>query len=107
MLKIVEGPVFQRVEYLAISLWYVKNLAGICLSLWAACRGMKSISQIKPRASLLAFLIGILILNYFLKDHSIFRWSSELYSNVGIYFIYGYIPIMFAVTQVRKKRNRG
>ncbi|MBM7563984.1 GerAB/ArcD/ProY family transporter [Paenibacillus sacheonensis] len=106
MLKIIEGPVFQRVEYLAISLWLLKNLSGISLSLWAACRGMKNVFRIKPRASLLAFLVGILILDYFLKDRSIYRWISEFYSDVGLYFIYGYIPIMFVVTQIRKMGRR-
>ncbi|MGO4272331.1 GerAB/ArcD/ProY family transporter [Paenibacillus sp. TAF58] len=107
MLKIIEGPVFQRVEYLAISLWLVKNLSGISLSLWAACRGMKSVFQTKPRASLISFLVGILILEYFVKDRSIHRWMYEFYSDVGLYFIYGYIPIMFVVTQVKKKWNKG
>ncbi|KQX53911.1 GerAB/ArcD/ProY family transporter [Paenibacillus sp. Root444D2] len=107
MLKIIEGPVFQRIEYLAISIWLIKILAGISLGLWAACRGMKNVFQIKPHASLLAFLVGILILEYFLKDRSIFRWISEFYSDVGLYFIYGYIPIMFVVTQVKKKWNKG
>ncbi|MGG1674278.1 GerAB/ArcD/ProY family transporter [Neobacillus sp. NRS-1170] len=107
MLKIIESPVFMRVEYLAISMWLIKILANISLSLWVACRGMKSVFQIKPRVSLLAFLVGILIVEYFVKDRSIFRWSSEFYSDVGLYFIYGYIPIMFVVTQVRKIWNKG
>lgn len=107
MLKIIEGPVFMRVEYLAISMWLIKILANISLSLWVACRGMKNVFQIKPRVSLLAFLVGILILEYFVKDRSIFRWISEFYSDVGLYFIYGYIPIMFVVTQVRKNWNKG
>jgi spore germination protein (amino acid permease) len=106
MLKIIEGPVFQRIEYLAISLWLLKNLSGISLSLWAACRGMKNVFQIKPRASLLTFLVGFLILECFLKDRSIFRWMAEFYSDVGLYFIYGYIPILFVVTQVRKNWNK-
>ncbi|MBO0962167.1 GerAB/ArcD/ProY family transporter [Neobacillus sp. MM2021_6] len=107
MLKIIEGPVFQRVEYLAISLWLIKNLSGISLRLWSACRGMKSIFQIKPRASLLTFLVGFLIVEYFMKERSLFRWMSEFYSDIGFYFIYGYIPIMFIVTQVRKKWKKG
>jgi spore germination protein (amino acid permease) len=107
MLKIIEGPVFMRTEYLAISIWMIKILADISLSLWVACRGMKKVFQIKPRASLLAFLVGILILEYFVKDRSIFRWISDFYSDVGLYFIYGYIPIMFVVTQVRKNWNKG
>ncbi|MFC4812070.1 GerAB/ArcD/ProY family transporter [Paenibacillus sp. GCM10023250] len=107
MLKIVEGPVFQRIEYLAISLWLLKNLSGISLSLWASCRGMKAIFRIKPRVSLLAFLVGFLILEYSLKDRAIFRWTSEFYSDVGFYFIYGYIPIIFVITQVRKSWNKG
>ncbi|WP_308635275.1 GerAB/ArcD/ProY family transporter [Paenibacillus silvisoli] len=108
MLKIVEGPVFQRVEYLAISLWLLKNVSGMCLSLWAACRAMKNVVfQIKPRVSLLAFLVGFLILECFLKDRSIFRWMAEFYLDVGLYFIYGYIPFMFVVTQLRNNWNKG
>lgn len=107
MLKIIEGPVIMRVEILAISLWLIKILANISLSLWVACRGMKNVFQIKPRVSLLAFLAGILILECFVKDRSIFRWISEFYSDVGLYFIYGYIPIMFVVTQIRKNLNKG
>ncbi|USK31320.1 spore germination protein (plasmid) [Bacillus sp. CMF21] len=106
MLKILEGPVLQRVEYLAISMWLIKMVANISLFLWAACRGMKNVFQIKPRASLIAFLVGFLILEYFLKDPNIFRWI-EFYSDVGLYFIYGYIPIMFVVTQIRKNWNKG
>lgn len=106
MLKIIEGPVLMRVEYLAISMWLIKILAGICLSLWVACRGMKSVFQIKPRASLLTFLVGILILEYFVKDRSMYRRFSELYTDVGLYFLYGYIPILFIVTQVRKRWNK-
>ncbi|NOU71828.1 GerAB/ArcD/ProY family transporter [Paenibacillus sp. LMG 31458] len=107
MVKVIEGTVFQRIEYLVISMWSINFFAGISLSLWAACRGMKNVFQIKPRASLLAFLVGILILEFFVKDRSIFRWISELYSDIGLYFIYGYIPIMFVVTQVRKNWNKG
>jgi spore germination protein (amino acid permease) len=107
MLKIIEGSVFMRIEYLAISMWLIKFLAGISLSLWVSCRGMKNVFQIKPRASLLAFLVGILILEYFVKDRNIFRWMAEFYSDVGLYFIYGYIPIMFVVTQVRKNWKMG
>lgn len=107
MLKIIEGPVFQRVEYLAISMWLIKILANISLSLWVACRGMKNVFQIKPRASLLVFLVGILILVSIVKDLTIFRWIFEFYSDVGLYFIYVYIPIMFVVTQVKKNWNNG
>lgn len=103
MLKIIEGRVFQRVEYLAISMWLIKIIAGISLSLWVACRGMKNVFHIKPRASLIAFLVGILILQYFVKDRSMYRRFSELYTDVGLYFLYGYIPILFVVTQVGKK----
>jgi spore germination protein (amino acid permease) len=106
MLKIIEGPVLQRVEYLAISMWLIKILANISLNLWAACRGMKNVFQIKPRASLLAFLVVILILEYFVKEPNIFQWISEFYLDAGLYFIYGYIPLMFVVTKIRKNWNK-
>ncbi|WP_395858220.1 GerAB/ArcD/ProY family transporter [Cytobacillus firmus] len=87
-------------------MWLIKILANISLSLWAACRGMKNVFKIKPRASLLAFLVGILILEYFVKEPNIFQWISKFYLDAGLYFIYGYIPFMFVVTQVRKNWNK-
>ncbi|TFE22697.1 GerAB/ArcD/ProY family transporter [Cohnella luojiensis] len=103
MLMEIEVPILQRLEYFFISVWVIKIIANISLSLWVASRGMKNALQIRPRASLIVFLAGFLILEFFVNDRSSIRSITEFYSTVGLYFIYVYIPFMFVVTQIRKK----
>lgn len=102
MIMIFEVPVLQRLEYLAISVWIIKIIANISLSIWVACRVMKNSLRIRPRLSLLGILAGILVLTIWVKDSDRIHWFSESYQTVGLYFIYGYIPLLFVVTQVKK-----
>lgn len=103
MLSIFEVPLLQRLEYFFISIWFVKMIAGICIYLWVACRGMKSAFHIGQRNSLIVFLIAIVTMNYFIKDQRSIEWVSNLYSPVGFYFIYAYIPFMFVCVLIRKR----
>ncbi|MFC4779356.1 GerAB/ArcD/ProY family transporter [Paenibacillus sp. GCM10023252] len=105
MIMIIEVPILQRLEYLAISLWMIKIVANIGISLWVACRGMKNTLRVKPSRGLLGLLAGFLILEHFVQDRSSIRRMHELYSTIGLYVIYGYIPLMFIITQVIKKKR--
>lgn len=105
MIMIIEVPMFQRLEYLAISAWLLKFIASISLGLWAASRIMKHSLRIRPRLSLVFFLAGFWVLEVWGKDRNYIRWIIELYQTVGFYFIYGYIPLMFALTQIKRIRG--
>lgn len=102
MIMIIELPVLQRLEYLALSVWLIKFIASISLGLWAATRVLKHSLKIRPRLSLLVFLAGFMVLEIWVKDRNTIRWITELYQTIGFYFIYGYIPLMFALTQIKK-----
>lgn len=103
MLMIIELPVLQRVEYLAISIWMIKILATICLSLWVACRGMKNALRIKPRWSLFVFLAGMAVLEYLLKDSSNSNRTTEIFLGTGLYMMYAYIPCIFVISQLKNR----
>lgn len=102
MIGIFEIPLLQRLEYFAISIWFIKILAGISVYLWVVCRGMKTAFRIRPRISLMVSLIAITALNYFIMDHRTIERVSDIYSTVGLYFIYGYIPLIFICVLIRK-----
>ncbi|NOU86652.1 GerAB/ArcD/ProY family transporter [Paenibacillus sp. LMG 31460] len=104
LLKIIEIPLIQRLEYIVISIWFLKILATISIFLWAACRGVKTTVNIKHRTSLLIFLAGFLALQLlFFKDRSGISELSKFNSNVGFYFNYVYIPILFVIVLLRSK----
>lgn len=106
LISIFEVPLLQRLEYFFVSLWLIKMIAGACIYLWAACRGMKTAFRAGQRHSLIVFLIAIVILNYFIADHRTIERVSYLYGNVGFYFIYAYIPFMFVCLLIRKRVAR-
>lgn len=104
LLKIIEIPLIQRLEYIVISIWFLKILATISIFLWVACRGVKRAINFKHRTSLLIFLAGFLIMQIlFFKDRSSISQLSIVTSNVGFYFIYVYIPILFIIVLLRSK----
>ncbi|ACT00375.1 GerAB/ArcD/ProY family transporter [Paenibacillus sp. JDR-2] len=104
MIGIFEVPLLQRLEYIAISLWFIKIVAGIAVYIWAACRGTKLAFRIRPRLFLALSLIAIAILCEVIRDHRTVEKLSEIYSQVGLYFIYVYIPFVFLGVLIRQWR---
>lgn len=103
MIMILEIPLFQRLEYLVISVLFIKIAANVALTIWAACRGTKQAWHVKKRISLLVFMAGFIVLQIVIKDGSSLRQVTKWYSNVGFYFIYVYIPVLFVIVQIRKR----
>ncbi|MGC5326900.1 GerAB/ArcD/ProY family transporter [Brevibacillus sp. SYSU BS000544] len=103
MVKIVEIPLIERFEYIVVSLCLLVVIKSISLYLWAACRGVKQWLNIKMQISLCACLVYFFILLMFIEDRILMNYLSEIYSNIGFYLIYGYIPILFIMTWFRGK----
>ncbi|WP_435170266.1 GerAB/ArcD/ProY family transporter [Paenibacillus glycanilyticus] len=103
MIGIFEVPLLQRLEYIAISLWFIKIIAGISIYLWSACRATKIAFRIRPRLFLALSLIAITILCEIIRDHRTVEKLSAVYSEVGLYFIYAYIPLVLIVVLIRKR----
>ncbi|SDO77508.1 spore germination protein (amino acid permease) [Paenibacillus sp. yr247] len=103
MISILQFPLMQRLEYLVISVWFIKMLSNISINLWAACHSLKLSLRTKPRISLLIFLVLFVIMQLLVKDRNSIDAVAKVYANIGGYLIYIYIPILFIITLVRKK----
>jgi len=103
MTTIIEFPFFQRLEYLAISLWLIKNIAGVSLSLWAAGRAASSVWPIGERRWLLGFLLVMLAFDSWVAGRDRIDRMLALYVEIAFYFLYAYIPLLFVCTLVRSR----
>ncbi|WP_127588460.1 GerAB/ArcD/ProY family transporter [Paenibacillus koleovorans] len=106
LVKMIEIPIYQRMEYILIMIWFLKIAASISILLWAVCRGLKRTLKTKLSINLLLCLTLLGVLFGVLQDHAAILRYSSLYGKIGFGFIYGYIPILFAVMLVRKWRRR-
>ncbi|MDF2680395.1 MAG: spore gernimation protein [Brevibacillus sp.] len=59
MIKIIEIPIIQRIEFIVVSLWLIVVLPNICLNVWAVTRGMKQLFNLKQRRTLVAVLCTV------------------------------------------------
>jgi spore germination protein (amino acid permease) len=103
MLKIAEMPFVERFEYIVVSVWLLVVLPNISLRLWAACRGFKKLVNIKQNIILLIFLSLLFILSNVLQGHNLIQQFVDLYSNIGFYVVYLYIPIIFIAIHIKQK----
>jgi spore germination protein (amino acid permease) len=95
MLKIVEIPILQRLEFIVISVWLFVILPNISLNLWAVTRGMKQLFRMSQFRSLLLLTAALAIGSYLLDSQTPLLIALDFYGKVGLYFIYGYIPLLF------------
>lgn len=106
MISIYEIPMIQRLEYIFISIWFIKFISGVAIYIWAACRGLKVAFRMGGRISLIVMLLAIVGLNSFLIGQRSISWISGLYAEVGFYFLYAYIPFLFVCILIRKRLAR-
>ncbi len=103
MIGIFEVPLLQRLEYMFISMWFIKIIVGVSIYVWAACRGAKIAFRIRPRIILVLILIAFTVLCEVIRDHRTVEKLSEIYSEVGVYFIYVYIPFVLIGVLIRQR----
>jgi spore germination protein (amino acid permease) len=104
-IMILELPLMQRLEYIVISLLFIKIVASISLGLWIACHGMKYTVRANKSYCLVAFLVCILIMQYFTFERESIKWISGIFSTAGFYFVFGYIPLLFVVSLFKGQKS--
>ncbi|WP_066056815.1 GerAB/ArcD/ProY family transporter [Robertmurraya korlensis] len=100
MLKIVELPFVERVEYVAISSWLFVILPNICLAIWAASRGLKRILNKKQRPMVVLLLIFVCVVSCTLRTREQVDMLNNYTAQIGFFLIYGYIPFLFLFSTV-------
>ncbi|ANX14182.1 spore gernimation protein GerB [Fictibacillus arsenicus] len=107
MWKIIKFPFVERFEYIGIASWVVVIFPNLCLAFWAASRTAKRLFNVKQKKVLIAILTITLVVNTLLRDRASIDLLNSWVSKIGLYFIYGYIPLLFVcsslLSKVRKK----
>ncbi|MFF2592534.1 GerAB/ArcD/ProY family transporter [Priestia megaterium] len=106
LLKITEMPFIERVEYIVVSLWFLVVLPHISQHLWTVCRGLKKLVNIKQRISLFICLFLFFLFSNVLESHKQIERLANLYSSVGFYFIYLYVPFLFLTINIKQKLTK-
>lgn len=98
-------PLVQRLEYFVISVLLIKIVASIALGLWSACRGAKLSLRIKQPVSLILILALFVIAAIVVKDKIVIKTIFDFYATVGFYLIYAYIPLLFVISRLRRRKE--
>ncbi|MFC4559996.1 GerAB/ArcD/ProY family transporter [Virgibacillus kekensis] len=104
MIKIVEFSFIMRIEFIFIFTWLLVILPTVCIPIWCCTRILKKIMKVKPRKSLYTIMLFILLCSIFIDDHLKVDALRKFTSEVGFYFIYSYIPLLFAIYSLRKSK---
>ncbi|MGD6804458.1 GerAB/ArcD/ProY family transporter [Rossellomorea vietnamensis] len=106
LMKIAEIPIIERFEYIVVSFWFLLVLPNISVKLWAACRGVKKMINIKQRTILFIFLLLFLLFSNLLEDFKQIEQIQDICSKIGFSLLYFYIPFLFVVIQVKHKLSK-
>jgi spore germination protein AB len=103
MWKIVEMPFIERFEYIGIANWTIVILPNMCLAIWCASRIMKQITNIRQKHSLVIIATLCTIAASFIKTREGVNLLDDIVANIGFYFLYGFVPLMFTIIYVMHK----
>ncbi|WP_349409205.1 GerAB/ArcD/ProY family transporter [Pseudalkalibacillus sp. SCS-8] len=106
MFKIVEFPFVERFEYIAIATWALIIFPNICIAFWCASRTVKRIFPLSQRWSLIWMLLLCFIINMTFQDRKYIDLFINSVSQMGLYTLYVYIPILFILYHLRYRRSQ-
>ncbi|MFB6802380.1 GerAB/ArcD/ProY family transporter [Peribacillus butanolivorans] len=102
-MKIAKFPLIERVEFIVVSIWLLLVLPNISVKIWAGCRAIKKVINVKQRISLFIVLVLFFIIANVLKERMQIERLNEMYSNIAFYFVYLYIPFLFLYIHIKHK----
>lgn len=92
--KIVELPFVERFEYIGITSWVLIILPNICLTVWAASKGIGNIVNLDQKKVVIFILIIVYCLTVFLKGRENIDYLNNLTSYFGLSLLFIYIPFL-------------
>lgn len=106
----VNLPFLERFEYVGITIWFFIIMPNLCLVIWGASRVGKVLFKWRQRILVVFLLVATLIVGAFFSNHHQIVLLNHFESNLGFYFLYGYIPLLFIyqtiVLKVRKRHAK-
>ncbi|WP_261301523.1 GerAB/ArcD/ProY family transporter [Paenibacillus andongensis] len=103
MIKVIEFSLIARVEFIFISILLMIIIPMLCLSIWSCTRIIKRVTNLKPSLSLFFILIAFFLATLPFNDRVEIHWLGKNVVEIGFYFIYGYIPLLFILHLIRSK----
>ncbi|MBP3963145.1 GerAB/ArcD/ProY family transporter [Paenibacillus lignilyticus] len=101
MVKVIEFSLIARVEFVFICIWLMLIIPVLCLSVWSCTRIIKRVTNLKPTWSLYGILIAIFAASLPFNDRVKIEWLGRNVVELGFYFIYAYIPLLFILYLIR------
>lgn len=108
MTKMIEMQFLERFEYLFIFIWLIMIIPTVCIPLWCCTRIMKRVFLVKPKLPLALILMLLFIFAEQCNDPFKIDALRKLTSNIGMYFLFVYIPLLFvfytAIAKIKVRR---
>ncbi|WP_273835589.1 GerAB/ArcD/ProY family transporter [Guptibacillus sedimenti] len=104
--KIAEMPFVQRFEYIGIASWALVILPNLCITIWAAGRGIRRLSRVSQQNATIPILVLILISSSLFARRESIDLLNQYTSKVGFYFVYIYVPFVFVFQYIKSKVGR-
>ncbi|MGX4586307.1 GerAB/ArcD/ProY family transporter [Paenibacillus chitinolyticus] len=103
LLKIVEFPFIERVEYITVSLYLIGILPNVMLYVWSASRGIPKMSPLKEKAALYLVVVFLFVICTFFSSRLEIKRLNEISGQISIYMAFVY-PLLLSVLLFFKKR---
>lgn len=106
MIKIIQFPFLERFEFIFIFTWLLVVMPVICVYLWSAVRSIKlTFPKLKQTYLLAGILVVFHLVNSELIEIQFLHLWTKIYYYCGFIFLFCYIPFLFLIAVVRKKRK--
>lgn len=100
MTKIIELSFMARFEYLYIFLWLLIIIPTVCIPIWCCTRILKRAAALKPRLTLPIVLAALFVATLMFKERPQIYALEKFINELGFYFIFAYIPLLFIISRV-------
>ncbi|MBY6035019.1 spore germination protein [Fictibacillus nanhaiensis] len=104
--KIVTLPFIERFEYIGITVFAIVILINLALSLWSSSRGIHRMFDIKQRTALVLLSIILFVIPVLFTNRVEVDELNNMVGKVGTYLLYGYIPLLFLISLVKKGEQK-
>lgn len=109
LLKIIQLPFLERLEYIALPVWMFVVLPGTILTTWSVTRGFKRMWGIQQKKSLYAVCLIVFIVSLLFKNRYQIDRMNDFMSICSFYVAFVYPFVLLAVVSivhgVRKRRE--
>ncbi|MFS0839109.1 GerAB/ArcD/ProY family transporter [Paenibacillus sp. 1P03SA] len=103
LLKIVEFPFIERVEYITVSLYLIGILPNVMLVVWSASRGIPKISPLKEKASLYLVIAILFVICTLFSSRLEIKQLNAVSGEVSMYMAFVYPLLLGIILFFRKK----